>query len=80
MKGLSMTKTFKVIFLSVFGCSILLFTACSNRAVYESVRLNQQNECQKLPPGEYEKCMEQHEMDYDDYQRERERVLKEDAQ
>ena len=50
---------------------------CSNRAVYENMQINQRNECVKLPPAEYDACMEGITKRYDEYERERREVMDE---
>lgn len=53
-----------------------LLVGCTNQEVYEAVQQNRQHECQKLPEPAAEKCMEQHSESYEDYEREREELLK----
>ena len=50
-------------------------TACSNRAVYDNVRIHQRNECLEEPPSRYEECLERVNKPYKVYQREREEAL-----
>lgn len=50
---------------------LLGVTACSNRAVYENVRLHQRNECLQEPAPRYEECLERVNKPYNDYKRER---------
>ncbi len=50
---------------------------CSNQGMYESIRYSNRMECGKLPQPQYEECMQQNSMDYDEYRREREKVLNE---
>jgi len=52
--------------------SSLLLAGCSQRQVYDSIQHNQQLECQKRPPAQYDECMAEVDTSYDDYQRERE--------
>ena len=54
----------------------LLITACSNRTIYETIQNDNRNTCQKLPPAQYEECISQTEMTYDEYKRERKETLK----
>lgn len=53
--------------------------ACTQRQVYEAVQQNRQLECQKLPQGQYEKCMEQYSEPYDTYARERRELEQQDG-
>lgn len=53
---------------------ILSMAGCSNRAIYENIQLNNRNECAKLPPPEYEKCMEDVNKSYDEYEKERQEL------
>lgn len=54
----------------------LLVLACSNQQTYEAIQDDRLRECQKLPPAAADKCMQQHDLPYEDYQREREEALK----
>lgn len=53
-------------------------TACSNRAVYETIQANNRLDCQKLPLSQQEECMRQANKSYEDYERERKEVEKKD--
>ena len=53
----------------------LLVGACSNKAVYDNFQLNNRNDCAKLPPSQYEECMERASKSYDEYERERKEAL-----
>lgn len=50
---------------------ISLFIGCSNKAVYENIQLNNRNECNKVPPSQYEECIERASKPYEEYERER---------
>lgn len=50
---------------------LLGVTACSNRAVYDNIRLYQRNECLKEPPPRYKECIERTNQSFEEYQRER---------
>ncbi|OZG72135.1 hypothetical protein BTA51_17410 [Hahella sp. CCB-MM4] len=56
---------------------ISILAGCSNQGMYDSIRYSNQVECRKLPQPQYEECMQQNSMEYDDYRREREKVLNE---
>lgn len=56
---------------------LLSSTACSNKGVYENIRANQRSECLKeTPPPAYEECIERTEKPFEEYQRERDKILK----
>lgn len=62
----------------LWGLTILLgLVACSNQAIYENMRIQQQNDCLKEPPGRYDECIERADKSYDEYRRERDRALEE---
>ena len=55
---------------------VLLFLAgCSNRGVYGGVQASNRNECLKLPPSQYDECMEDANRSYSEYERERKEAL-----
>lgn len=58
---------------------ILLLTGCSNRAAYQNFQINQRHECMRLPPQQFEECMDGLEKSYDEYNRERAEALEEEA-
>jgi len=50
---------------------------CSSEQVYDAIQDNRQQECARLPQGQYEACMRETGGTYDDYAREREELLEE---
>ena len=56
-----------------------LVQACSQQQVYDAVQQNRQLECQKLPGTQYEECMKQYSEPYKEYERERQELLREEA-
>ena len=56
---------------------VLALWAWSHRQVYDAIQQNRQLECQKLPGTRYEQCMEQLSQPYDEYQRDRDELMKE---
>lgn len=50
-------------------------TGCSNKAVYDNMRINQRSECHNEPPPNYVECIERTEKTYDEYERERKELL-----
>ncbi|MEE4245287.1 MAG: hypothetical protein V2I33_07735 [Kangiellaceae bacterium] len=55
---------------------VILTSSCSNRAVYDNIQLNNRNECAKLPPAQYDSCMKGVNKSFEDYQKERDEVIK----
>lgn len=49
----------------------LEIAACSNRAIYDNIRIHQRNECLKEPPSRHKECMERANKSYEEYERER---------
>lgn len=54
---------------------LLILTGCSNRGSYEGIQASNRIECSKLPTSQYDKCMENVNKPYDEYERERKEVL-----
>lgn len=54
---------------------LILLSACSNRDIYEAVQHNQKLKCEKLPPAQYEECMEQAGESYESYERRRKQEI-----
>lgn len=63
-----------ILAISVLGLSTVV-TACSNRAVYDNMRIYQRNQCQEQPIPNYADCLERASKPYEVYQRELDRVL-----
>ncbi|MEM9256718.1 MAG: hypothetical protein AAGA91_14825 [Pseudomonadota bacterium] len=57
----------------------LSLAACSNEQIYDSIQGNAQLECSKLPQDQYEQCMAEYSQTYEDYAREREALLEDNA-
>lgn len=51
-------------------------TACSNRAIYESIQHHQRTKCIEERPAAYQECIERTNKSYEEYQRERKEVEK----
>ena len=64
----------KIVLMSIIAVAL---TGCSARAVYDNIQLNNQQRCARVPPSEYDACMEAASKTYDEYQREREELLEE---
>ena len=57
--------------------TIAVLAACTNKQVYETIQSHERLECQKIVrQTEYQECMRQINQSYEDYEREREAVLK----
>ncbi|WP_415038896.1 hypothetical protein [Alcanivorax sp.] len=54
----------------LFTAAILL-CACSEKAVYDNIQLNNRLQCDKVPLSEYDDCMSRASKPYEDYERER---------
>ncbi len=56
---------------------LLGLSSCSNRGIYENLRIQQRNDCLKEPPARYDECVERADKSYEEYRREREEALEE---
>lgn len=56
---------------------LLGLPACSNRAIYENMQIQQRNDCRKEAPQDYAACIKRTDMLYEEYLRERNAVLTE---
>lgn len=61
----------KVITLVIF-CVV---AGCSNQQVYENIQQNNKNACTKLPPSQYEECIEKNEKSFEEYERDRKAAI-----
>jgi len=57
--------------------AIVLVAACSNKQVYTAIQQNQRFECTKLPQGESERCLRQFDTSYEQYEKDRQDIVKE---
>lgn len=53
----------------------VLTAGCSNKAVYEDIQRNNRQECNSVPPAQYEECVERSNKSYEEYERERRAVV-----
>lgn len=65
-------KTIKICLIPLI---IIFLAACSNKAIYDNIQLNNRKDCVKLPHSQYEKCMGKINMSYKEYEKERKEVL-----
>ncbi len=49
----------------------LIIAGCSSRGHYEGFQVSNRFECSKLPPSQYDECMNIANKSYDEYERER---------
>ncbi len=54
-----------------FLVAVLFLAGCSNKAVYEHIQINNRSACNKVPPPQYEECIERTNKSYEEYERER---------
>lgn len=52
--------------------AVLLLSACSQQQVYQAVQENRLASCQKRVAEQRDRCVEEHNMPYAEYRRERE--------
>jgi len=50
---------------------VFFLAGCSNKAVYENIQINNRNSCAKVPPPQYEECIERANKSYEEYEQER---------
>ncbi|MBW0147161.1 hypothetical protein [Marinobacter arenosus] len=50
---------------------VLAAAGCSNKAVYDNLRLHQRQECLNAPPPTQAECIERTEQSFEDYERAR---------
>ena len=48
---------------------------CSNKAIYNNIRLNERNKCFKEPQKLYFECVDRTSKSYEEYERERKEML-----
>jgi hypothetical protein len=64
---------------SAFFMLSLLLMGCSNQQIYTAVQENRRVECSKLPQVQFEKCMSEYNTSYDEYERQRQAVIKNES-
>lgn len=60
---------------ALFVFFVLASTGCSNKAMYDNMRIHQRNECLKAPPPAHAECIERTKKSYEEYERERNELL-----
>jgi len=62
---------------AIFFCCVALgVVGCSNKAVYDNLKMNKHNQCMQAPAAEYDKCMQSMDQSYEDYERQRKEATK----
>ena len=59
---------------ALFIITAILLAACSQKAVYDNIQLNNRTQCDRAPLSEYDDCMARTNKPYEDYDRERQEV------
>ncbi len=54
---------------------VLILAGCSNKAVYDNIQQINRNECNKVPPAQYDECIDRTSKSYEEYRREREETI-----
>lgn len=66
----------KSLSISLILIASVLIGACSNQQMYDTIQINQKNDCLKLPQEAYEKCMESVNRSYGQYEAQRQEAIK----
>jgi len=56
--------------------ALVIVTGCSNRAVFETLHSGNRYQCSKLPPSQYDDCIERINKSFKEYELERREALK----
>lgn len=64
----------KLLTLSLFAV-LLCSSGCSNQQIYTGIQKNRQQMCERLEGTAREECLKQYDTEYNDYQKERERLI-----
>ncbi|MGP9799626.1 hypothetical protein [Rheinheimera sp. NSM] len=56
-------------------CLLLCVSGCSNKAAYQNLQLNKQQQCMRGPAAEYDKCMQGMDQSYEEYERQRREAI-----
>jgi hypothetical protein len=62
--------------ITLLFCLVLCATGCSNKAAYQNLKLNKQQQCRQAPASEYDRCMREMEQSYEEYERQRQHTIK----
>jgi hypothetical protein len=59
--------------------STLVLTGCTSKQLYNSIQPKYtEAECRELPETQYEECLKKKSMSYEEYEKERQKVIKKD--
>jgi len=59
----------------LIGLLLISIAACSNKVMYDNLRLNQRQKCVKEPRSNYIECIKRTDKSYEDYERKRKELL-----
>ena len=54
---------------------LLLLAGCSSKGTYEGIQAGNRIECSKLPPSQYDECIERANKSYEEYEYERKQTI-----
>lgn len=54
---------------------LISFAGCSNKVIYDNLRLNQRQKCVEEPQSTYVECIKRTNKPYEDYESERKELL-----
>ncbi|OFE12160.1 hypothetical protein PHACT_02610 [Pseudohongiella acticola] len=63
-------KSARIALLLIVAC-LLALSGCSNRGVYEGIQASNRLECHRLPPSQFDDCMQRANKSFNEYERER---------
>ena len=55
---------------------VIVLAGCTSKGFYEANQVGNRYDCFELPPSEIEECIAKQNKPYEDYEREREEVMK----
>ncbi|WP_339896877.1 hypothetical protein [uncultured Gilvimarinus sp.] len=58
---------------------LMVLAGCSQQAVYDNMRNDARWDCDTVPLSQQKECRQQSSVSYDDYERERQELLKSDS-
>jgi hypothetical protein len=70
------TQSASIIKFALLALVWLSLIGCSSKELYESTQPKyDENECRKLPPYQYDECINQEAKTYEEYKKEREEII-----
>lgn len=76
LRGAELPFVRRAVLAGVALAAVVMTGACSHQQMYDAMRVNQQNECLKLPREAYERCMEEMNRPYGQYEAQRQEAIK----